>query len=99
LKGALLLARGDQARALDFFRAAVATARLQGASLLELKAANSLADVLLKRGELREAKATLLEAVGRMPEGEACPELDKPGALLERHDKVAGNVISDQTLS
>jgi predicted ATPase len=59
-RGELLLAAGAQAdAAASCFREALACARLQGASSLELRAATSLARLLRNKGEASEAAAIL----------------------------------------
>jgi class 3 adenylate cyclase len=75
LKGALLVASGDEGMALEHFRAALAQSRLSGVRLLEVRAAASLALLLGKQGKLLEARDTLETTCRAWPESSVCHDI------------------------
>jgi adenylate cyclase len=84
LRGELLLdadrLQGEAAR--EAFEKALAEARRQGASLLELRAAHSLAAWLAGEGRMPEARAVLEPVVGGVSEGLETPDVREAAALL-----------------
>ncbi|MCX4247186.1 adenylate/guanylate cyclase domain-containing protein [Paraliomyxa miuraensis] len=86
-----LLQAGDDARddedamalAEASFRRAIETARAQGARSWQLRAATSLAELLLRRGQRDEARAVLEEALGPFEGQPRTPDLVAARALLE----------------
>jgi tetratricopeptide (TPR) repeat protein len=68
LKGALLVASGSEAAALEHFRAALAQSRLAGVRFLEVRAAASLAEFLRGHGKTVEALDILATTCGAWPE-------------------------------
>lgn len=69
LEGELLLRQGNAASARIALRKALETARKSGAKLHELRAAVSLARLMRRDGEVREARALVAEIYGRFTEG------------------------------
>ncbi len=84
LRGELLLdadrLQGEAAR--EAFEKALAEARHQGASLLELRAAHSLAAWLAGEGRMPEARAVLEPVVAGVSEGLETPDVREATALL-----------------
>ncbi|MBV8450900.1 MAG: hypothetical protein JOZ29_01330 [Deltaproteobacteria bacterium] len=65
------------------FREAIEVARKQSAKLHELRATNSLARLLAKRGKRDEARAMLAEIYGWFNEGFDTADLRKAKTLLD----------------
>jgi predicted ATPase len=84
LRGELLLdadrLQGEAAR--ESFEKALAEARRQGAALLELRAAHSLAAWLAGEGRISEARAALEPVVAGVSEGLETPDVVEATALL-----------------
>jgi predicted ATPase/class 3 adenylate cyclase len=85
LKGELLLHRSpeSQAQAEASFRNALNTARHQEARSLELRAATSLARLMVAEGRRADAHALLAPVYGWFTEGFATPDLKDAKALLD----------------
>jgi len=75
LQGELLLQRRNELKALESFRSALALARAQGVRLLELRAATSLARLLMVRSQPSEAEHELHEACRTWPAHSMAPDL------------------------
>jgi predicted ATPase len=84
VRGALLLAQaGDRSEAAEGeLRRAVELARDQGARLLELRAAVSLARLWSARGRHTEARALVSRARAGVPEGAELPDVREADELL-----------------
>jgi len=84
LDGDLLLATGGPAdEAAARYHRALAIAREQGARLLELRAATSLARLWRDQGKRAEARALLAPVYATFTEGFATPDLIDAKALLD----------------
>jgi predicted ATPase len=85
LKGGLLLRRDDSnaAEAQSCYERAIKAARKQSAKSLELRAAMSLAQLLVKQGKRDEARTMLAEIYGWFTEGFDTADLKDAKALLE----------------
>jgi predicted ATPase len=85
LRGDLLLSLSTQnaARAETEYDAAVTTAQRQGARMLELRAAASLARLWRDQGERRKARDLLAPVYGRFTEGFGTSDLVEAKALLD----------------
>jgi predicted ATPase len=85
LKGELLLHRSpeSQAQAEASFRNALNTARHQEARSLELRAATSLARLMVAERRRADAHALLAPVYGWFTEGFATPDLKDAKALLD----------------
>jgi predicted ATPase/class 3 adenylate cyclase len=83
--GDILLAspRPDAARAETEFCAAIAVAQRQGAKLLEIRSATSLARLWREQGKSNNARALLAPIYGWFTEGFDTPDVREAGALLE----------------
>ncbi|HEX7968487.1 MAG TPA: AAA family ATPase, partial [Stellaceae bacterium] len=83
--GDILLAspRPDLARAETEFCAAIAVAQQQGAKLLELRSATSLARLWREQGKSDDARALLAPIHGWFTEGFDTPDVKDAGALLQ----------------
>jgi predicted ATPase/DNA-binding winged helix-turn-helix (wHTH) protein len=86
LKGLILMSRSaeDYAEAETSLLSSIEWARRQSATLLELKAATDLAELLLKQGRAPEAYKHLSEASDRMPAGVASPAHKRAQQILDR---------------
>ena len=84
LEGELLLAskEPDEKRAEASFRKAIAIARGQGAKSFELRAATSLARLLVRQGKREEARALLAPIYGSFTEGFDTADLKEAKGLL-----------------
>jgi tetratricopeptide (TPR) repeat protein len=83
LQGELALADGGgEERAESCFARALAVARSQGATLLELRAAASLGRLEAARGKREEARRRLAEVYGRFAEGFETRDLQAARELL-----------------
>jgi predicted ATPase len=82
LHGELSLECGDEGDAEACFRSALATAREQGARMLELRAAIGLARLWQSQERARAAQGLLAEVYGRFDEGFATPELRAAAVLI-----------------
>jgi predicted ATPase len=80
----LFLDPARQAAAQGCFEQAVAAARRRGAKLLELRAARSLARLLVERGERQKAHDLLASVYGWFTEGLDTPDLKEAEALVEK---------------
>jgi predicted ATPase len=91
LEGELRLATSpaDVAGALDCFRQALAIARRQEARSWELRAASSLARLLIAEGRRDEARRSLAEIYGWFTDGFDTADLREAKGLLE--ELVAGS--------
>ena len=78
----LALSPGESGAAEGCFREALALARKQGATLLELRAATALARLLGETGRRAEASNLLAATYASFTEGFDTPDLCKAGALL-----------------
>lgn len=83
LHGELALERGDEGAAETFFRSALATAREQGARMLELRAAMSLARQQRLLGKAKAAVELLGGVYTGFTEGFSTADLRSAAALLE----------------
>jgi predicted ATPase len=90
LKGELLLAQGDDARAEASLHKAVEVARRQSAKSWELRATTSLARLWQEHGRTDEARQRLAEIYGWLTEGFDTPDLKDAEALLEELALVVG---------
>jgi predicted ATPase len=85
MKGLILASRSEE----DYFEAegsllsAVDWAKRQSATLYELKAATDLAELLLKRGRVREAYKHLSPALDRTPAGIVSPTHERALKILD----------------
>jgi predicted ATPase len=75
--------RPDAARAETEFCAAIAVAQRQGAKLLEIRSATSLARLWREQGKSNNARALLAPIYGWFTEGFDTPDVREAGALLE----------------
>jgi hypothetical protein len=82
LRGEIGARRGDPERARRSFEAAIATAGKQGAHLFGLRAATSLAGLLVDQGMRNEAERVLAPLVSRFSQGEQFPDLRRARSLL-----------------
>ncbi len=84
LKGELVFAMSRQARdeARHCFERAMTVAKEQGARLLELRAATSMASLLVNSGKVAAAAALLRPLYGRFTEGFETPDLAAAGHIL-----------------
>jgi predicted ATPase len=83
LQGELVRARGgDAASAEACFRQAMATAHQQGAQMLELRAAVSLAQLWQSQGKRQAAREMLAEVYGWFEEGLETHDLEAARAVL-----------------
>ena len=83
LHGELALERGDEGAAEAFFRSALATAREQGARMLELRAGTSLARQQRLQGKAKAAAELLGGIYTGFTEGFSTADLRSAAALLE----------------
>jgi predicted ATPase len=83
LRGAVLVAVGDQADAASWFHRALDTARSQQAKSLELRAATSLARLWAAEGKRAEAHGLLAPIYGWFTEGFDTADLKDARALLD----------------
>jgi class 3 adenylate cyclase/tetratricopeptide (TPR) repeat protein len=83
LKGDVLLAMGDPAKARASYREAIAIAQQQSAKLWELRAAMSLARLWRDQGKRTEAHELLAPLYGWFTEGFVTPVLHEARELLE----------------
>jgi len=81
-KGELLLAANDANAAEACFRRAIEVAQAQSARSLELRAASSLARLLAKQGQRRQAHDLLAPIYGWFTEGFETADLKDAKALL-----------------
>ena len=86
MKGLILASRSaeDYPEAEESLLSAVDWAKRQSAALFELKAANNLAELLLKQGRVREADKYLRAALDRMPAGIASPDHARALQILDQ---------------
>jgi predicted ATPase len=84
LKGELLLESGERDQAQNYLRRALDTAHGQGARLLELRAAISLARLLQARCCRAEAAALLGPIYNQFDEGLHTADLEQAKALLRQ---------------
>jgi hypothetical protein len=86
VRGELCLARRDEPgshrRAEDDFRAAIEIARAQGATLLALRAAVSLARLLAATTRRAEGLAPVVAALDEITEGRDLPDITEATGLL-----------------
>jgi class 3 adenylate cyclase/predicted ATPase len=82
-EGQLLVRRGRTEAAKDVYRKALSIAKEQEAKLWELRAAASLARLLLDQGKRAEARDLLAPVYGWFTEGFNTPDLKEAKALLE----------------
>ena len=94
LEATLHIARGDTTAALASLARAISAARAGGALSFELRAATTLAEVLLSTGQRDEARSTLEPVLARMTEGFGTPDLVRARATLE---SLRGTVHSTTT--
>ncbi len=87
LKGELLLAKGDETGADEFFRRAIEVARAQEAKSWELRATMSFARMLAQQNRRNDAHAALAATYAWFTEGLTTPDLQAAKALL---DELAG---------
>ena len=73
----------DLVEAQNCFLRAIAEARRSGALMLELRAARSLADILIRRGVLAEAQRTLAPIIAQFSEGLDSPDVRVARVLLD----------------
>ncbi len=83
IKSNILLLEREDAEAAACLRQAIDLSRRQGAGLLELRAATSLARLLLRQGEGDEALAILASIHSRFTEGFETSDLREAGELLQ----------------
>ena len=81
--GSYLLESGDEGGAEACFRSALVTAREQGARMLELRAAMSLARLQRRRGQAEDARQMLAGVYAAFTEGFSTADLQSAAALLE----------------
>ena len=84
IKGELLVEAGDRDEAERFMYRALDAARQQGARLLELRAATSVARVLQQRGQREEAQGLLAPIYARFTEGFDTADLKAAKTLLDQ---------------
>ena len=87
LRGELLVSQGGEdapARAEAAFRTSLEIARRQGTKMLELRAATSLARLILAHGRGKEAFDELGAVYGWFTEGLDAKDLKEAGALLSK---------------
>ena len=84
LKGELLMmvAQSNRAQAQACYREAIVVADKQGAKLPKLRAATSLARLLMHKGEAANARSVLQPAYDAVTEGRDTPVLEGAAALL-----------------
>jgi tetratricopeptide (TPR) repeat protein len=82
-RGELHLKCGDETKAADDFREAIAVARRIGSKASELRATTSLARLLVKQGKRDEARAMLAEIYNQFTEGFDTADLKDAKALLD----------------
>lgn len=84
LKGELVFAMSRQARdeARHCFERAMTVVKEQGARLLELRAATSMASLLVNSGKVAAAAALLRPFYGQFTEGFETPDLAAAGHIL-----------------
>jgi tetratricopeptide (TPR) repeat protein len=66
------------------YRRAIAVARDQSATLLELQACNGLGQLMLKQGRMAEAQQLIRPVYGRFSDGLHLPDLRQASELLRR---------------
>jgi hypothetical protein len=78
------LPTGDHLEAEECLLSALDWAKRQSATLLKLKAATDLAELLLKQGRVTEAYKHLSAALDRMPAGTLFPAHERARHVLNR---------------
>jgi predicted ATPase len=86
LRGRLLVARGQHDEGEACFRCAIDVSCRQGARLLELRAATSLARLWSERGKRGQARELLAPVYGWFTEGFDTHDLEEAKALLDKLD-------------
>jgi hypothetical protein len=86
MKGLLLASRSieDHAEAEQSLLSSIDWAKRQSATLIELKAAKDLAELLLKQGRMPEADKHLSAALDRTPPGIVCAAHKRARQILNR---------------
>jgi predicted ATPase len=84
LRGRLLLAMHEEAKAEESYCRTIAVAQKQSAKFWELRAATALAQLWLDQGKLIEARGLLAPIYGWFTEGFDTPVLKEAKALLDQ---------------